>query len=80
MYDGAPYFARAVSYVCKMFIKSTTGAKVIKLFPSLTILLRQNKLGCLPLATWQLKNTPAHFAAACVTNEATSNSALRHSA
>jgi hypothetical protein len=30
--DGTAYFARAVRYIHKMFIKSTTGVKLIKLF------------------------------------------------
>jgi hypothetical protein len=30
--DGTTYFARAVSYEFKMFMKSTTGSTVIKLF------------------------------------------------
>jgi hypothetical protein len=32
MNDGTTYFARAVSYVRKMFMKSTTGVDVIKFF------------------------------------------------
>jgi hypothetical protein len=34
--DGAAYFARAVSYKCKMFMKLTTGVNAIKLFSSLS--------------------------------------------
>jgi hypothetical protein len=30
--DGTAYFVRAVSYIHKMFIKSTTGVELIKLF------------------------------------------------
>ncbi len=29
---GLPYFVKAVSYTCKMFMKLTTGVNVIKLF------------------------------------------------
>ncbi len=39
------YFARAVSYSCNMFIKSTLGVGVIKTF-SLSLKIRKNKLGC----------------------------------
>jgi hypothetical protein len=35
MNDGTAYFAVAVSYRCKIFIKSATGVNAIKLFPSL---------------------------------------------
>jgi hypothetical protein len=28
--DGVAYFVRAVSYICKKFMKLTTGATVIK--------------------------------------------------
>jgi hypothetical protein len=30
--DGTHHFARTVNYVCKMFMKSITGVKAIKLF------------------------------------------------
>ncbi len=32
--DGQAYFVKAVSYVCKMFMKLTTTHNVIKLFSS----------------------------------------------
>ncbi len=34
--DGTAYLARVVSYVRNMFIKSTIGANVIKLFTALS--------------------------------------------
>jgi hypothetical protein len=39
MNEGAAYFIIAVSYVCKMFMKSTTGGDVINLFLSLPMSL-----------------------------------------
>jgi hypothetical protein len=41
--DWAAYFARAVSYEYKMFMKSTTGVNTLKLF-SWSVTLQQNKL------------------------------------
>jgi len=35
MNDDIAYFAVAVSYTCKIFIKLATGVNAIKLFPSL---------------------------------------------
>jgi hypothetical protein len=35
MNDGTAYFAVAVSYRCKIFMKLATGVNAIKLFPSL---------------------------------------------
>jgi len=47
--NGPTYFTRAISYVCKMFMKMTAGVNLIKLFyPSLTLLI--NKLECLSVA------------------------------
>ncbi len=34
--DGRAYFARAVSYECKIFMKSTTGVPVLKLADAMT--------------------------------------------
>jgi hypothetical protein len=45
--DGVAYFVRAVSYMCKKFMKLTTGATVKKIFP-LSATAEQNKLECLP--------------------------------
>jgi hypothetical protein len=43
--DGRAYFAKALSYACNMFMNSTTGVNIIKLFSGpLT-----NKLVCLSL-------------------------------
>jgi hypothetical protein len=41
---GLPYFARAVSYKHKMFIKLTTGVKAAKLLSSSSLILHQNEL------------------------------------
>jgi hypothetical protein len=47
--DDLAYFATVVSSVRKMFIKSTPGVNLIKLFTSL-LRARQNKLECLSFA------------------------------
>ncbi len=49
MDDVTTYFASAVSYLRKMFIKLTTGAVVIKLFFLVTA-TQENKLDRLSLA------------------------------
>jgi hypothetical protein len=47
--DGATYYAVAVSYMCKMLMKLTTGINVIKLLSS-SLMLRQSKLVCFSFA------------------------------
>ncbi len=39
MNDGAAYFAKALSYTCKMFIKLATGVKTTKLVLSVVDVL-----------------------------------------
>ncbi len=45
----ATYYAVAVSYMCKMLMKLTTGVNVIKLLSS-SLMLRQSKLECFSFA------------------------------
>jgi hypothetical protein len=47
---GTPYFARVVSYTCKMLIKSSTGVEFIRLFYS-SMTAGLNRLECLSLAS-----------------------------
>jgi hypothetical protein len=48
--NGTPYFARVVSYTCKMLIKLSTGVEFIKLFYS-SMTAELNRLECLSLAS-----------------------------
>ncbi len=48
--NALAYFATAVSYDRKMFMKSTIGANIQKDFFSLPLTFRTNKLECLSLA------------------------------
>jgi hypothetical protein len=46
--DGKTFFARVISYSCKMFMKLTTGVNIIQPF-FFIIALEFNKLDCLSL-------------------------------
>ncbi len=61
MNDSTAYFARAVSYTCKMYMKSITDYKTPIHF-SLTFTLEQNKLDpfSLCLVTCEQGQEPSH--------------------
>jgi hypothetical protein len=48
--DGTPYFARDVSYMRNMFMKSCAGVNIINFSSSLTF--RHDKLECLAFAKY----------------------------
>jgi hypothetical protein len=60
-HDSTAYFARAVSYVRKMFMQLTAGVNVKKTLFSCVVDTLTNKLECLPLTSLMFVNKTSGY-------------------